>query len=140
MLTISDAELALIKENFFKQMEAKGYDAPTRGVLFFDVYDVIDKIFFGYKLFNVRFSFSFDPEGTTQCFEIELGDFYAEETQFYPNDTQEALINRLTTYQYNVFPTVEEGFKIQQVYLESQEGKLVFDILKENAQMQKNIQ
>ena len=46
----------------------------------------------------------------------------------------------MTTYQYNVFPTVEEGFKIQQVYLESQEGKLVFDILKENAQMQKNIQ
>lgn len=123
MLTINDTEFALIKENFFKQMEAKGYDQAKTNLYYFRLVSK-EKHYISilFDLLRFRMEFIFTKDGTTQHMTLEFCDYFVEESHFYPNDTPEALVERLLTCSYHLLPNREDTENIGYNYFNGVEN------------------
>ena len=110
-LTFTDSELALIKENFLKQVRANGYQYPDSD-FFCGINETHTKLLL--KIGSIRATFSTHAsesgEGGRISSTIEVSNFFRIEGILANETTPENLIYMLTNFHYRIIPNMEALF------------------------------
>lgn len=122
-IKLTDTEHALILENCRMQLHAMGHDPTIRFSLDYDEPHSVIGIHFDFCIFSIGYTFNTDGS-TTEDIIFKIGDSGFIETNVYPSDTRDALVNRWITYDYSFWPEPKEAKRLQDEWFEDRATRL----------------